>query len=67
MRYLIVLKSAQAPVPPPPGLMEAIMQLGELLHDRQPNAQPPLTAGDRALPLGKELEHFRQPLGRDRK
>jgi hypothetical protein len=29
MRYLILLKSAQPPAAPPPGLMEAIMALGE--------------------------------------
>jgi hypothetical protein len=29
MRYLILLKSAQPPGAPPPGLMEAIMALGE--------------------------------------
>jgi hypothetical protein len=29
MRYVILLKSAQPPTPPPPGLMEAIMKLGE--------------------------------------
>jgi hypothetical protein len=28
MRYVILLKSAQPPVPPPPGLLEAIMKLG---------------------------------------
>ena len=28
MRYLMLLKSNQPPVPPPPGLMEAIMKLG---------------------------------------
>ena len=28
MRYMVVLKSAQPPTPPPPELMEAIMQLG---------------------------------------
>ncbi len=29
MRYLILLKGAQSPTPPPAELMEAIMQLGE--------------------------------------
>jgi hypothetical protein len=29
MRYVILLKSAQQPTPPPPALMEAIMKLGE--------------------------------------
>jgi hypothetical protein len=29
MRYLILLKGTQPGEPPPPGLMEAIMQLGE--------------------------------------
>ena len=29
MRYLILLRAAQPPGPPPPGLMEAIMALGE--------------------------------------
>jgi hypothetical protein len=29
MRYVILLKSAQRPTVPPPGLMEAIMKLGE--------------------------------------
>ncbi len=29
MRYLVLLRSAQPPVPPPPGLMEGIMALGE--------------------------------------
>jgi hypothetical protein len=29
MRYVILLKSAQPPTPPPPALMEAIMKLGE--------------------------------------
>src|SRR5438034_2986419 len=29
MRYLIVLKGAQPPSPPPPELMEAIVKLGE--------------------------------------
>ena len=29
MRYLILLKGAQPATPPPPGLMEAIMKLGE--------------------------------------
>jgi hypothetical protein len=28
MRYLVVLKGQQAGTPPPPGLMEAIMELG---------------------------------------
>jgi hypothetical protein len=28
MRYLVVLKGRQAGTPPPPGLMEAIMELG---------------------------------------
>jgi hypothetical protein len=28
MRYLMLLKANQPPTPPPPGLMEAIMQLG---------------------------------------
>lgn len=29
MRYIVLLKGAQPATPPPPGLMEAIMQLGE--------------------------------------
>jgi hypothetical protein len=29
MRYLMVLKSAQPPTPPPPGLMDGIMKLGQ--------------------------------------
>jgi hypothetical protein len=29
MRYIILLKGIQPATPPPPGLMEAIMQLGE--------------------------------------
>lgn len=29
MRYILLLKSDQPPTPPPPGLMEAIMKLGE--------------------------------------
>jgi hypothetical protein len=29
MRYLILLKAARSTTPPPPGLMEAIMKLGE--------------------------------------
>jgi hypothetical protein len=29
MRYIVLLKSDQPPTPPPPGLMEAIMKLGE--------------------------------------
>ena len=29
MRYIILLKGAQPSTPPPPGLMEAIMKLGE--------------------------------------
>lgn len=29
MRYIVLLKGAQSATPPPPGLMEAIMQLGE--------------------------------------
>src|SRR6266540_5868486 len=29
MRYLVLLKAVQASTPPPPELMEAIMQLGE--------------------------------------
>jgi hypothetical protein len=29
MRYLILLSGVQPPTPPPPGLMEAIMKLGE--------------------------------------
>jgi hypothetical protein len=29
MRYVILLKSAQPPTPPPPALMDAIMKLGE--------------------------------------
>jgi hypothetical protein len=29
MRYLVLLKAAQSTTPPPPGLLEAIMELGE--------------------------------------
>lgn len=29
MRYIVLLKGAQPATPPPPGLMEAIMRLGE--------------------------------------
>ena len=29
MRYMILLRASQPPVPPPPGLMEGIMALGE--------------------------------------
>ncbi|HYN95223.1 MAG TPA: YciI family protein [Pilimelia sp.] len=29
MRYLVLLEAAQPATPPPPGLLEAIMQLGE--------------------------------------
>lgn len=29
MRYIVLLKGAQPATPPPPGLMEAIMKLGE--------------------------------------
>ena len=41
------------------------VHLDELLDDRQPDPQAPLGAGERAVPLGEELEHLRQLLGRD--
>jgi hypothetical protein len=59
MRYLILLKSAQPPTAPPPGLMEAIMALGEeaakagALLDTAGLA--PSAAGARVVLAGREL------------
>ena len=35
------------------------VHLGELLDEREPDAEPPLGAGERAVPLGEEVEHLR--------
>ena len=43
----------------------AAVHLDQLLDHREPDPQPPFGAGERAVPLGEELEHLRQLLGRD--
>ena len=43
----------------------AAVQLGERPDQRQADAQAPLRAGERAVPLGEEVEHPRQQLRRD--
>ena len=41
------------------------VHLDELLDDGEPDAEPPFGAGERAVPLGEELEHLGELLGRD--
>ena len=59
------MNSLPLPGPSLSAAMRAAVHLDELLDDRQPDAEPALGAGERAVPLGEELEHLGELLGRD--